>query len=250
MMKRQSTRTMRLLIPMVALLAFAACGKLQDDSGKTDVGTEQPVPVPEPAPGSDTVELWVDLGLPSGRLWASCNVGASRPEEFGGYFAWGEVAVKEYYDFSTYCLCRGDYTSLVKYCNNAAYGYDGYTDTLTVLQPEDDIAALVYGEGARIPTLQDWQELHTGTSITLTNRGGVRGYLFTGSNGNSIFLPFSGLRYEDWQHGNTGQMAYYWSGSLYQEAAHSAWAFYMPTCDKGLLTEENRSVGITVRAVR
>lgn len=76
---------------------------------------------------------FVDLGLPSGLLWATCNVGADAPEIIGDYFAWGEIQSKDYYDFSTYQHCNGDYKSLTKYCNNFHYGYNGFTDNMRLI---------------------------------------------------------------------------------------------------------------------
>ena len=84
---------------------------------------------------------YVDLGLPSGLLWATCNVGADNPEDYGDYFAWGETQPKDVvYYWSTYPYCNGSYNTLTKYCNNSNYGYNGFTDDLTILLPEDDAA--------------------------------------------------------------------------------------------------------------
>ena len=80
---------------------------------------------------------WVDLGLPSGTLWATCNVGANAPEEFGDYFAWGEIAPKDYYDWNTYKWCDNSGYSLTKYCTDSYYGT---VDNKTELDPEDDAA--------------------------------------------------------------------------------------------------------------
>lgn len=91
----------------------------------------------------------VDLGLPSGIKWASCNVGATTPEGYGNYYAWGEVLPKDYYDFGTYKYAnnKNDYedTKLTKYCNNADYGDNGFTDGKTTLDPEDDAAYINWG---------------------------------------------------------------------------------------------------------
>ena len=77
---------------------------------------------------------WVDLGLPSGTLWATCNVGATKPEEYGDYFAWGETKQKNIYNLDTYRYCNnGDVKQLTKYCSDLEYGYHGFTDNLTVL---------------------------------------------------------------------------------------------------------------------
>ena len=90
---------------------------------------------------------YVDLGLPSGTLWATCNVGASKPEDYGGYFAWGETNPKNVYDWTTYKLCRGTDRTLTKYCNDSYYGYNGFTDNLNTLQSNDDAATANWGIG-------------------------------------------------------------------------------------------------------
>ena len=88
---------------------------------------------------------WVDLGLPSGTLWATCNVGASSPEGYGDYFAWGETEPKDYYDWSTYKWCNGNEVTLTKYCTDSFFGYNGFTDGKTELDPEDDAAYVNWG---------------------------------------------------------------------------------------------------------
>ena len=75
---------------------------------------------------------YVDLGLPSGTLWATCNVGADTPEGYGDYFAWGETEPKEVYSWETYKWCNGDEYSMTKYCTNSQYGYNGFTDGSTI----------------------------------------------------------------------------------------------------------------------
>ena len=81
---------------------------------------------------------FVDLGLPSGILWATCNVGADSPEDYGNYFAWGEIQSKNTYKWSSYQYCMGNSTTLTKYCNKINYGYNGFIDNLTTLSSEDD----------------------------------------------------------------------------------------------------------------
>jgi len=164
--------------------------------------------------GGATVVEWVDLGLPSGLLWASCNMGASKPAEYGGYYAWGETGLKAVYDESTYKYCtNGDINQLTKYCSYSDYGYAGYVDTLTLLEPSDDVATVVLSADAFIPTLEDWQELLDNTTATWTSLDGVEGRRFVGSNGNSIFLPAAG--YRTGSHIEiAGWTGCYWSSSL------------------------------------
>ena len=159
---------------------------------------------------SFTTLAYVDLGLPSGLLWATCNIGADNPEDYGDYFAWGETQPKTTYDWSTYQYCMGSNSTLTKYCNNSSYGYNGFTDNLTTLLPEDDAATANWGDDWRMPTKAEFQELLDNTTVTWTTQNGVNGRLFTASNGNSLFLPAAGSSLS-----SAGGGGYYWSSSLY-----------------------------------
>ena len=137
---------------------------------------------------------YVDLGLPSGTLWAYTNIGANVPEDYGNYYAWGETAAKETYDWTTYQYCNGSETTLTKYCFDESYGLDGYTDSLTTLEATDDAASVNWGGNWRMPTQDEMQELLDNCTQVWTTQNGVNGRLFTGPNGNSIFLPAAGGR--------------------------------------------------------
>ena len=152
----------------------------------------------------------VDLGLPSGLKWATCNVGASKPEESGGYYAWGETEEKDDYTWETYKWCDGDEYSLTKYCTDCYYGK---IDNRTQLAPADDVAHVKWGGSWRMPTLDEQKELLNKCTWTWTTRNGVNGYKVTGPNGNSIFLPAAGFRNgsEAYYRGSYGN---YWSSSL------------------------------------
>lgn len=165
---------------------------------------------------------YVNLGLPSGTLWATCNVGADTPEDYGDYFAWGETQPKDWYDWSTYQYCMGSYNTLTKYCNNSVYGYNGFTDNLTILQPSDDAATANWGNGWRMPTKEEWQELYQNTTHTWTTQNGVNGRLFTASNGSSLFLPVAGFRWVG-ELCNVGIFGYY---SLGTDDPDFAWCLY------------------------
>lgn len=145
-------------------------------------------------PGQGTLNGydWVNLGLPSGTRWATCNVGASSPEGYGNYYAWGEVAPMAIYDWNFYRYCNGSANALTKYCNSPTYGSNGFTDNLTVLEACDDVATANWGDGWRMPTSTEMQELFENCTHTWTNYG----LLFVGPNGNSILLPAAGHRYE------------------------------------------------------
>jgi len=154
---------------------------------------------------------YVDLGLPSGTLWATCNVGASSPEEYGDYFAWGETAPKNYYDWSTYKWCNGSENSLTKYCTR----FDcGTVDNKTVLDPADDAAFANWGPAWRTPTKSQYGELQQKCTWVWKAVNGVGGYLVTGPNGNSIFLPPAGYRKGSSQV-VSGRNCRYWTRELW-----------------------------------
>ena len=189
---------------------------------------------------------WVDLGLPSGLLWATRNVGATSPEDYGDYYAWGETTPKSVYDWPTYIYCNGYFNQLTKYCSNSDYGYNGFIDNLTILQPGDDAATANYG--GRTPTKEEWEELINNTTVTWTTQNGVNGRLFTGTNGNSLFLPAAGFRWES-SLNDAGSYGYYWSSSLGTDLPISAWLFYFHSGGQ-YVYYSNRFDGHSVRAVR
>ena len=138
---------------------------------------------------------YVDLGLPSGTLWATCNVGANSPEDYGDYFAWGETETKTTCDWDTYKYGNGDYDELTKYCSNFEQGHHGFTDNLTVLQPDDDAATANWGNGWCMPTKEQWEELCNNTEHVWKAWNGVNGFLFKGKNGAVLFLPAASVRW-------------------------------------------------------
>ena len=191
-----------------------------------------------PVRSPQTEHAYVDLGLPSGLLWATCNVGAETPEDYGDYFAWGETTPKDTYDWSNYQHCNGSQNTLTKYCNDANYGYNGFTDNLTTLLPEDDAATANWGGGWRMPTKEEWQELLDNTTVTWTTQNGVDGRLFTAANGNSLFLP------------TADSNGFYWSSSLYTGDPSHAWDFYFLFVGFYDVYGDPRFDGFTVRPVR
>ena len=199
--------------------------------------------------GGGGTHEYVDLGLPSGTLWATCNVGANSPEGYGDYFAWGETAPKDSYDRSTYKYCMGSFNTLTKYCSISDYGYNGFTDNLTILLPEDDAATANWDNGWRMPTKEEWQELLDNTTVTWTQQNGVDGRLFTASNGNSLFLPAAGDRWGSDLYG-VGSDGYYWSSSLNTGGPNGAWYFYFNPGYYYMYGGSYRSIGLSVRAVR
>ena len=197
--------------------------------------------------GSSDNHAYVDLGLPSGLLWATCNVGAETPEDYGDYFAWGETQPKDTYTWNTYQYCNGSYSMLTKYCNNFYYGYNGFTDNLTTLLPEDGAATANWGSDWRRPTKEEWQELYNNTTVTWTTQNGVNGRSFTASNGNSLFLPAAGYRWGG-ELLDAGSYGYYWSSSLSTDYPHYAW--YLGFSSGGTSVISNlRDFGFSVRPV-
>lgn len=197
--------------------------------------------------GGNSSVVWVDLGLPSGLLWADRNVGAASPENYGYYYAWGETKPKEVYDWTTYAYGNDDY-ALTKYCNNSHYGLNGFTDNLTTLEASDDAATVNIGGKARTPTKDEWQELINNTTSTWTTRNGVYGRLLTAPNGKSIFLPAAGGRSGSSLY-FAGEYGYYWSSWLYTGTPRKAWYFGF-TSDSQDVDYYGRYYGFSVRAVR
>ena len=173
----------------------------------------------------------VDLGLPSGVKWATCNLGANSPEEFGDYYAWGEITTKDNYEWNTYKYCNGTDKSFTKYCNHSHYGMDGFTDTFTTLEDADDAATAVLGSDYSIPTSDDWNELRSQCYWVWTdgyNGTSKAGYIVYKAKSDAgkgpdsyslsdahIFLPAAGSR-DGTNLNDAGSRGNYWSASLYR----------------------------------
>ncbi len=190
---------------------------------------------------------YVDLGLPSGKKWATCNVGADSPIEFGDYYAWGEITPKETYTWSNYLWCNGEESTITKYSDNPHEGYNGFTDNLRTLLPEDDAATVNWDASWRMPTYSEMFELKTNCVVTWITKNGINGRLFTGPNGNSIFLPAAGNRYDNTS-GGAGTYGSYWCSNFTTGFPTGARMLFL---DSGDCVLENgyRFVGQQVRAV-
>ena len=186
----------------------------------------------------------VDLGLPSGTLWADRNVGADSPEAYGDYFAWGETEPKSAYTWDTYKWCNGSYNTLTKYCYESTYGTE---DNKTTLDLVDDAAYVNMGKDWRMPTETQMNELNSKCTWTWTTQNGTKGCKVTGPNGNSIFLPAAGARY-DGSLGYAGSYGCYWSASLDESYSDSAWYLGFSSSDHGAYNYV-RTNGLLVRAV-
>ncbi len=204
-------------------------------------------------PGVESEGDWVDLGLPSGTIWATRNVGASAPEDYGDYFAWGETAPKSVYNLETYKWYQryedadGYHLGYTKYCTSSSYGLDGFVDNKTELDPEDDAACAHY-PGGRMPSLEQIQELVSSCNWQWTQRNGVNGQLGTGPNGNTIFLPAAGYRWIE-SLSNVGSDGDCWSRTLHSSNPNIAYYLFFDAGGVGW-DDYVRSIGHTVRAVR
>lgn len=191
---------------------------------------------------------YVDLGLPSGTLWATCNVGASSPEESGDYFAWGETQAKTTYDWSHYILCEGNSITLTAYCTSTKYGT---VDGISELASSHDAATTRWGKAWCMPTDAQARELLSSgyTRITRTTINDIDGFVISSLSGDaSIFLPAAGT-ISGTNLSAKGDVGYYWTKSLQTGDSSSArymfLDFYSANTDKML-----RTSGCPIRPVR
>ena len=185
----------------------------------------------------------VDLGLPSGTLWATCNVGGVSPQSNGYYFAWGETEPKSNYSWDTYRYCNGGPSEITKYCCDS-WG-ESVVDNLTELQPCDDAATINWGNGWRTPTKEEWEELWENTSPAHGSSNGVSYTIFRAVNGNELVMSDAG------SYSGTvfSEGIYYWSCTLNGTYTPlSAWGFSYYALHH--MTTPSRSSGLPVRPVR
>ena len=175
-----------LLLSAIALLSWSKEGTLTPEGKKAEA---------------------VDLGLSV--KWASFNLGASAPEEYGTYVAWGESGLKAYYMWDNYKYCNEE--GLTKYNYNSDFGA---VDNMDSLVPSDDAATIRWGGKWRMPTFEETEELKHSCTWEYTKQNNVNGFLVTSKvNGNTIFLPASGYRIESGIE-DDGSLGYYWSSTL------------------------------------
>ena len=222
--------------------------KLEDLKGSIGGGGTTPSPVE-----------YVDLGLPSGLKWAKCNLGASKPSDYGDYYAWGETAPKADYTWATYKWMQAgqsDSKYITKYTiadgETGGIWYDSsgafIGDNKTALVAADDAATANLGSPWRMPTIDEFQELRDKCTWTWTTQDGVNGYQVDGPNGNAIFLPATGYRkdsglYKDVSEGN------YWSSSLSTTYSDHAYDLEFHS-DIYFINITYRYIGYSVRPVR
>jgi hypothetical protein len=186
---------------------------------------------------------YVDLGLPSGTLWATCNIGANSPEDYGDYFAWGETkghdSGKNNFTQESYFDYDNNSSTYKKYNNNGG---------LKELKPEDDAAYVNWGPMWRMPSKEQQDELWEKCTWTWTMQNGVNGALVSGPNGNTLFLPAAGSRWLTLDHG--GSDGRYWSRTLSPYHDYYAWDLSFDSESWGGCGTCSRNAGLPVRAVR
>ncbi len=197
---------------------------------KTQPGTAKPI---------NTQTDRVDLGLPSGILWATCNIGASSSSEIGDYFAWGEKESKDAYGWETYELCRGSYNSIFKYTED---------DGKSVLEPQDDVAKSELGGEWRIPTKEDMEELVEECEWKWSSQNGQLGWKVIGPNNNYIFLPASGAA-SSYRISGVNELGRYWT-STRDKSNYSAYNLrFKDGTDTIVVVDDTRFYGRTIRPV-
>lgn len=205
---------------------------------------------------------YVDLGLPSRTLWATYNIGANLPHEYGEYYAWGETTPKELYNEENYKYFIGfsDHgaTHWAQYSKYVASEQHGSPDFLTTLEPNDDVATAIWGEKWQMPSKEQWEELafyciwHR-KDITINGKS-IFGYIGESKiNGHTIFIPFSGMLYANVP--NNHMSAEYWSRDLSIDkmgggSDYRAWYMTIQTQNNLMVIKDTRRCqGLTVRPV-
>ena len=231
-------------VVMMMSVAFTACSSDDDDS----------------KPNPDAVE-YVDLGLPSGTKWATCNVGANKPEQSGNYYAWGEIKTKKTYNWSTYkWMQKGQndskfitkYTVPDEYYDCIWYNSIGtfIGDNKNSLEDEDDAATAKLGKPWRTPTPEEFQELIDNCEWASIIVNGVKCYQGKSRiNQETITLPAAGRRYDDGLQKDNNE-ALYWSNSIFSDESSSAIIFKFSTGSLPTISYNIRQFGLPVRPVR
>ena len=204
----------------------------------------------EPAPPQPVEHEWVDLELESGTLWATTNVGAEKPEDYGDYFAWGETQSKKDYSQSTYMFYNENmYYQLTKYCTNSSFGI---VDNKKELEPEDDAATINWGKDWQMPSAAQLEELFNGDNTTteFTTMNGIAGTKITSKRNNkSIFLPAAG-HYEGQSPKEKGSEGAYWSKTLDTNYCLNGCNFWFTKYNNRKIIESSRVYGQSIRPVR
>ena len=254
------------LLMSLSFVAFVSCEDKDSPSDGNGSISENSSSVSYSS-GTENGHEYVDLGLASGTLWATCNIGAANPQDYGDYYAWGETTTKEEYSWNTYKYGKAS-NRLTKYCEDSKYGEDGFTDNKTTLELSDDAAYMNWGGKWRMPSLEQQNDLRYECYWVWTenyNSSGVKGYIVYKAKSSSdkgkmiyknetpsssytlsdvhIFLPAAGstdLRLL------VGVNGYYWGSSLY--GSNVGWSLdFTPEYIQGM--QRRRFAGRSIRAV-
>ena len=190
--------------------------------------------------------LEIDLGLPSGTKWASSNIGASQPWEYGGYYAWGEIEEKEVYNDTTYMYFKGEDA-------DGDGNYDKHVECEVLSEnisgTEYDVAHVKLGDGWQMPTREQFMELVDNCNREWTELHGVKGLKFIGPNGNSIFLP-AGRGRRNSGFDDLDDCGCYWSGMVSKYAFFNAHNLLFTSTFACWFGYCSRSLGHSVRPVK
>jgi hypothetical protein len=199
-------KKIKFAIMCVAIMCVGCEQNIPDDPNSNEKGENSTSGVTQP---TENNHAYVDLGLSV--KWATCNVGASEPEEYGNYYAWGEITSKSTYSWDNYKWSEYEYWDgirdviFTKYSNELDYKY--------FLDKEDDVASVNWGGKWRMPTRNEQQELINKCSWTWKTKNDINGFEVKGPNGNTIFLPAAGYIRESYNYDIT-TCGKYWSSVL------------------------------------
>ena len=244
--------TIPLYVPVASVNAYKAADYWKDFTNILSIeGGEQPSDEPQPydedkEKAKQVQPTAIDLGLPSGNRWSDISVGAALPEQRGNFYQWGCTVPLQREGWDIYC--HGTKDAITKYCTLSNYGT---VDNLTTLLPEDDAALQNWGNGWRMPTKEEAQELWDNCTRTEEALNGVDGVRFIGRNGKSVFFPFTGWLDEqgNWQNEDP-QSGRYWTSSLYEQYNNGAYALSINDTTTGVLPgSQNRHYCRCIRGV-
>lgn len=226
------------ILALLPSISFAQ-GKITRNNQTTSKPNHTTISVSGSLNGHD----YVDLGLPSGRRWATCNIGSKSPAGYGDYFAWAETKPKDSYTEANYSGCIDIYIDGLG---------DIKSDTVRcqyriIDNPRFDAARKSWGENWELPTAKDFAELNKECSWTLKSIDGHKGYLITGPNGNSIFLPMAGLK-ENQYKSQVGTGGFYWTGDSWDARDRSTMVDFHKSSHNGSIWCY-RYKGLSIRPV-
>lgn len=234
-----------IILALAAMVFIAGCKNSPKNNAGGEENTTATQESIESAAENDTLtgdlngHVWVDLGLPSGALWATCNVGATTPADYGDLFAWAETTTKEEYYFGSYKYVD-DHGSVTKY---------NKSDFIDMLQPVDDAATASWGYGWRTPQEEEMRELIDNCAHEWTTQNDVNGIIFKAKNGKQIFLPAAGNICDGNELDGAGALGFYWTSTLVPEYHDFAWYLFFGSDEFEMAHLYSRACGFSVRPV-